>query len=127
MPNIDENLAFASAAELRALIGDKQVSPVELTRLYLDRIDRLDSQLNSYLTLTHDEATQAAQDAEDAVMRGDELGPLHGVPISIKDLELTKGVRTTSGSLPFKDRVPDEDSIVVERVKASGAIILGQD
>ncbi|MCY3637976.1 MAG: amidase [Chloroflexi bacterium] len=126
MPTIDENLAFTPASELAALIADKQVSPVELTQLYFDRIDRLDSQLNSYLTLTQDEAMQAARDAESAVMRGDALGALHGVPISIKDLELTKGIRTTSGCFVFKDRIPDEDSIVVERVKASGAIILGK-
>ncbi|MXY46261.1 MAG: amidase [Chloroflexi bacterium] len=126
MPKTEENLAFASAAELRALIGDKQVSPVELTALYFERIDRLDSQLNAYLTLTREDALEAAKDAEAAVMRSDALPPLHGVPISIKDLELTKGVRTTSGSLPFKDRVPEEDSIVVERVKAAGAIILGK-
>ena len=126
MPNIDENLAFAPASDLRALIADRQVSPVELTALYFERIDRLDSQLHAYLTLCRDEAMQAAKDAEDAVMRGDALGPLHGVPISVKDLELTKGIRTTSGSLPFKDRIPDEDSIVVERVKAAGAVILGK-
>ena len=69
---------------------------------------------------------QRARDAEAAVARGDNLGPLHGVPISIKDLELTKGIRTTSGSLHFKDRIPDEDSIVVERVRKAGAIILGK-
>ena len=126
MPNIDENLAFTPASELAALIADKQVSPVELTELYFERIDRLDSQLNAYLTLCGYEAMQAARDAENAVMRGDDLGGLHGVPISIKDLELTKGIRSTSGSLPFADRIPDEDSIVVERVKASGAIILGK-
>ena len=126
MPNIDENLAFAPASELRALIADKQVSPVELTELYFERIDRLDTQLHAYLTLCRDEAMQAARHAESAVMQGDDLGALHGVPISIKDLELTKGVRTTSGCLVFKDRIPDEDSIVVERVKASGAIILGK-
>ena len=126
MPTIDENLAFAPASELRALIGDKQVSPVELTTLYFDRIERLDGQLHAYLTLCRDEAMQTAKHAENTVMRGDALGPLHGVPISIKDLEMTKGVRTTSGSLPFADRVPEEDSIVVERVKASGAIILGK-
>ena len=102
------------------------MSPIELTQLYFDRIDRLDSQLNAFLTLTQDDALQAARNAEDAVMRGDALGPLHGVPISIKDLELTKDVRTTSGCLVFKDRIPEEDSIVVERVKASGAIILGK-
>ena len=68
----------------------------------------------------------AARAAEAAVMRGDELGPLYGVPISIKDLELTKGIRTTSGSLVFQDRIPDEDSIVVERVRQAGAITLGK-
>jgi len=126
MPGIDDNLAFAPASELRDMIADKQVSPVELTQLYFERIDRLDSHLNSYLTLTQDDAMQAARDAESAVMRGEGLGPLHGVPISIKDLELTKGIRTTSGCLVFKDRIPEEDSIVVERVRASGAIILGK-
>ncbi|MCY4652437.1 MAG: amidase, partial [Dehalococcoidia bacterium] len=126
MPSIDDNLAFAPASELREMIGEKQVSPVELTALYYERIDRLDPQLHAYLTLCRDEAMQAAREAESAVMRGDDLGALYGVPISIKDLELTKGVRTTSGSLVFKDRIPDEDSIVVERVKASGAIVLGK-
>ena len=126
MPDIDQNLAFTPASELRDMIADKQVSPVELTQLFFERIDRLDSQLHAYLTLCRDGAMQAARNAEDAVMRGDALGPLHGVPISIKDLELTKGVRTTSGCLVFEERVPEEDSIVVERVKASGAIILGK-
>ena len=123
---VDENLAYIPTSELVGLIASKQVSPVEITELYFSRIDRLDSQLNSYLTLNHDEAMRSARAAEDAVAKGDALGPLHGVPISIKDLELTKGIRTTSGSLAFKDRVPDEDSIVVERVRNSGAIILGK-
>ncbi len=126
MPNIDENLAFTPSHELAALISGKHVSPVEITELYFSRIDRLDPQLHAYLTLTYDEAMQAAKAAEDAVMRNDALGSLHGVPISIKDLEMTKGVRSTGGSLAFTDRIPDEDSIVVERVKAAGAIILGK-
>ncbi len=126
MGNFDENLAFTPASELASLIGDKQVSPVELTELYFERIDRLDTQLHAYLTLCRDEAMQVAKDAENAVMRGDALGALHGVPISIKDLEMSKGIRSTSGSLPFTDRIPDEDSIVIERVKAAGAIILGK-
>ena len=120
------NIAFAPASELRELIATKQVSPVEVTELYYDRIENLDPKLNAYLTLTNDEAMQSARAAEDAVMRGDKLGPLHGVPIAIKDLEMTKGVRSTGGSLIYKNRVPDEDSIVVERVKKSGAIILGK-
>ena len=126
MPNIDENLAFAPSYELAALIADKQVSPVEVTQLYYDRIDRLDSQLNSYLTLTQDMAMESAREAEAAVMRGDKLGSLHGVPISIKDLQMTAGVRTTLGSLAYKDQVPAADSAVVERVKATGAVILGK-
>ena len=126
MPNIDENLAFEPSHELAALIANKQVSPVEVTQMYFDRIERLDSQLNSYLTLTPELAMEAARSAEDAVMRGDELAPLHGVPISIKDLVMTKGIRTTSGSLAYKDHVPAADSAVAERVKASGAILLGK-
>ena len=122
----NDDLAFTSTTELRALIASGQVSPVEVTELYLSRIDRLDSRLNSYLTVTADQAIDSARRAEAAVARGDALGPLHGVPISIKDLELTRGIRTTGGSLAFRDRVPDEDSIVVERVRASGAVILGK-
>ena len=123
---IDEELAFAPATEQLELIRTKQVSPVELTELYFRRIDRLDSKLNSYLTLTQREALAAAGAAEEAVVRGDELGPLHGLPIAIKDLQMTKGVRTTQGSLLFKDRVPENDSAVVERVRAAGAVMLGK-
>ena len=126
MPNIDENLAFAPATELRELIAEKQVSPVEITQLYLERIDRLDPQLNSYLTVTSEIAMDAARKAEQAVTDGDELGPLHGIPISIKDLQMTKGVRTTGGSLAYKDRIPYTDCAVVERVLAAGAIMLGK-
>lgn len=122
----DSDLAFRPAFQLSALIASKQLSPVELTELYLQRIDEFDSQLNSYLTLDRDGAMKAAEEAEQAVIRGDDLGPLHGLPISIKDLELTKGIRTTSGSLAYKDRIPDEDTIVVERVRAAGAIVLGK-
>ena len=122
----DRDLAFASAWDQRELISSKQVSPVELAQLYFDRIEALDSQLNSYLTLTYDAAMKTAKSAEEAVVRGDKLGPLHGLPISIKDTDITTGVRTTLGSLVFKDRVPDEDSIVVERVQIAGAISLGK-
>ena len=123
---IDQELAFAPATELLRLIAAKEVSPVELTELYFSRIERLDSRLNSYLLLTRDEAMETARAAEQAVMRGEELGPLHGLPISIKDTQMTKGVRTTNGSLVFKDRIPDSDSAVVERVRAAGAVMLGK-
>ena len=123
---MDKDLAFTPAWQLRDLIAEKKVSPVELTELYFDRIDRLDPQLNSYLTLDHDGAMKAAKAAEEAVVRGDRLGPLHGLPIGVKDMEMTRGIRTTSGSLVYKDRVPDADSIVVERILKAGAIILGK-
>ena len=122
----DDELAFASATDLLGLIASKRVSPVELTELYFSRIERLDSRLNSYLLLTRDEAMKTAKAAEGAVVRGEELGALHGLPISIKDTQMTKGVRTTYGSLVFKDRVPERDAAVVERVREAGAIILGK-
>ena len=122
----DGDLAFKSAVELRELVRAKEASPVELTSLYLQRIGDLDPKLNSYLTVSADQAMSAAKEAEQAVVRGDDLGPLHGLPVSVKDLELTKGIRTTSGSLAYKDRIPKEDSIVVERVKKAGGVILGK-
>ncbi len=120
------DLAFASATDLRDSIASKEVSPVELVDLFCERIEALDSGLNSYLTVDREGALETARAAEQAVMDGEDLGPLHGVPISVKDLEMTKGLRTTSGSLVFRDRVPDADSIVVERVRQSGAVILGK-
>ena len=120
------DLSFMPATELAAAIRTKEVSSVEITEHFFQRIDRLDPQLNSYLALRRDDAMADARAADEAVQRGDALGPLHGIPISIKDLEVTKGLTTTMGSALFRDRVPDVDSIVVERVKAAGAIILGK-
>ena len=122
----DKELAFEPAHKLLHLIADRQISPVELTRLYLDRIERLDSQLNSFVTVTRDEALAAAKVAEDAVSRGDKLGPLHGLPIAIKDTQMTRGIRTTLGSVAYKDHIPEHDATVVQRVKSTGAIILGK-
>ena len=122
----DDDLAFTSASDLRPLIDSRQVSIVELTELFLRRIETLNPTLNAYLTVTGDEALASAQAAEQALLRGESQGPLHGIPMSIKDLEVTKGIRSTMGSAVFKDHVPDQDSIVVERVRNSGAIILGK-
>ena len=122
----ERELAFTPAWKQREMIAAKQVSPVELTELYLRRIERLNPTLNAYLTVCADQALTAAKEAEAKVMKGEALGPLHGVPISIKDLELTKDIRTTLGSLIFKDTVPDKDSVVVERIREAGAIILGK-
>ena len=120
------DLAFAPAWKVRDMVASKEVSPRELVDLFLDRIDSLDPKLNSYLTVTADLARETAAKAEAAVARGDDLGPLHGVPISIKDLEFSKGIRSTMGCYVFRDHVPDEDSVAVERVRQAGAIILGK-
>ena len=123
---MDADLAFASAIELRKLIDAKEVSIAELVELFYERIEQLNPQLNAYLALCPDQAMDNARTAQEAVQRGDTLGPLHGIPISIKDLEMTKGIPTTVGSAVFKDRTPEIDSVVVERVRQAGAIILGK-
>ncbi len=123
---MDANLAFTSAVEMRRLIGSKGVSVPELVEFFYQRIEQLDPRLNAYLALCPDQAIDQARAAQEAVQRGDSLGPLHGIPVSIKDLEMTKGIPTTVGSAVFKDRTPDVDSVVVERIRQAGAIILGK-
>ena len=94
--------------------------------MFFERIDRLDPQLNSFLLLTRDLAMEQARAAEDAVMRGDKLGPLHGLPVPIKDTQMTAGVRTTMGSVVYENRVPERNSAVAERVLNAGAVMLGK-
>ncbi|MFQ5934195.1 MAG: amidase, partial [Dehalococcoidia bacterium] len=120
------SFAFMDTTELAELIRTKKASPVEAVDAYLDRIEALNPKLNAFLTVTADEARAEAKKAEAAVMRGDDLPPLHGIPVGVKDLEMTKGIRTTLGSLVYKDQVPEEDSIIVERLRKAGVIILGK-
>ena len=94
-------LPFLSVTELARQIEKKQISPVEVVEAYLERIERLDPQLNAYLSVCQDEARQAARDAEDAVARGHYRGLLHGIPFAAKDQLYTKGLRTTGGSPIF--------------------------
>jgi aspartyl-tRNA(Asn)/glutamyl-tRNA(Gln) amidotransferase subunit A len=125
----DRELLFLPAQQQRDMIIKKEISAVELTEAALRRIEALDGKLHAFLTVDRDGALQAAKAADAAVRQAKspaELGLLHGVPISIKDLELTKGLRSTFGSLVYKDFVPDYDSIVVERVRKAGAVILGK-
>jgi aspartyl-tRNA(Asn)/glutamyl-tRNA(Gln) amidotransferase subunit A len=121
-----DDLCFTSAVDLAALIRNKDISPVEVTVAFLSRIEQINSQLTAYVTVTADLALQAAKKAEATVMTGVPIGPLHGVPFSVKDLIWTKDVRTTAGSLVYRDFVPDVDSIVVSRLKAAGGIMLGK-
>jgi aspartyl-tRNA(Asn)/glutamyl-tRNA(Gln) amidotransferase subunit A len=115
------------ATELAALIRKKKVSPVEVVDAVLDRIERINPKLNAFVTLTGDQARRDAKAAERALGKGGaRLGPLHGVPFSVKDLVITKGVRTTFGTPLYRDNVPAEDAPMVERLKAAGAILLGK-
>ncbi len=121
------DLVFLPAYKLLKLIKSREISPVDLVVLFLKRIRDLNPSLNAFLTVLDEEAVmEEAMKAEKALYTGQKLGLLHGIPVSIKDLQLTKGVRTTFGSLLFKDFIPDEDSNVVERLKAQGAIVLGK-
>jgi aspartyl-tRNA(Asn)/glutamyl-tRNA(Gln) amidotransferase subunit A len=115
-----------SASALGALIRNKEVSPVEATQAYLDRIAAIDGQLNSYITVCADDALQAARVAEQALTRHDAVGLLHGVPFAVKDQFWSAGVLTTAGSTLLADFVPPEDATVVARLKQAGAILLGK-
>jgi amidase len=121
------DLCFATAVDLVALIRRKQVSPLEVTRAVLDRIETVNPALTAYCTVAVEQALAAARRATAAVgKKSATLGPLHGVPVSIKDLAPTKGIRTTWGSKIFEHHVPEEDGLVVERLKAAGAIVIGK-
>jgi aspartyl-tRNA(Asn)/glutamyl-tRNA(Gln) amidotransferase subunit A len=122
----DDDLSYVSAAELARMVGRRDVSPVELIRFTLARIERSQPILNAFITVCSEQALCAAREAETALMRGDPVGPLHGVPFSVKDLVKTRNVRTTYGSLIFENNIPTEDAIVVARLKSAGAILIGK-
>ena len=121
-----KDIPFLSVAELSELIHRKEVSPVEATESYLERIDDLNFKFNSYLTVCRKEALQAAQEAEQAIAQGNYLGPMHGVPVAVKDQLWTKGIRTTVGSRLMADFFPEEDATAVANLKRAGAILLGK-
>ena len=124
MPHAD--LTRRSARELAALLRSRDVSVVELLDAHLAAVAELNPKLNAIVTLAVDEARESARAADDALSRGEPVGPLHGLPIGVKDITLTAGIRTTFGSPLFKDYVPDEDAEVVRRLKAAGAIVLAK-
>ena len=123
----DFDLVNMTISELAPKIQAKEISPVELTDAALAQLDRLQPVLNSFITILHDQARAQAKEQEAAVMRRDYLGPLHGIPIGIKDNIETGGIRTTVGSKALSDNVPHEDAQVVIRMKQAGAIILGKE
>ncbi len=119
-------LCYTPATVLREKIATKELSPVEVTEAFLERIERLNPVVNAYCTPTPELAREQAKQAEATIMRGETGGKLLGIPVSVKDLIITKGIRTTRGSLLYADFVPGEDAPVVERVKAEGGIIFGK-
>ncbi|MFL6800006.1 MAG: amidase [Xanthobacteraceae bacterium] len=122
----DESLTRRSARELVALMQSRQASPLEVLEAHLSVIARLNPRLNAIVTLAAESVRQQARAAEAALMRGEGLGPLGGLPIAIKDLTPTAGIRTTYGSTLYSEHVPDEDAEIVQRLKSAGAIVLGK-
>ena len=119
-------LCTLSLKELSSLMRDRRVSPVEVTQAYLERIDALNETLNTYITVTREQALADARRCEGEILRGDYRGPLHGVPVALKDLYDTAGVRTTAASKIYAHRVPAEDATSVARLRAAGAVIIGK-
>jgi aspartyl-tRNA(Asn)/glutamyl-tRNA(Gln) amidotransferase subunit A len=122
----DSDLTQLSLSEASQLLRRKKVSPVELTNECLSRIERLNAKLNAFITITADSAQTEARQAELEIQRGHWRGPLHGMPIALKDLVDTAGVRTTAASGIFKNRIPTEDAEIVRRLKRAGAVFLGK-
>ena len=122
----DNDICRTDAVTLARRIATKELSAVEVTEAVLARMDVLEPHLHAFCTPTHDVARQAAAAVDAQIAKGEKLGPLAGVPIGIKDLVATKDILTVMGSNLYKDFVPDEDDIVVERLKAAGAVIIGK-
>jgi aspartyl-tRNA(Asn)/glutamyl-tRNA(Gln) amidotransferase subunit A len=119
-------LTRLSLVDAMAMLRSQAVSPVELAQAFIARIERLNPALNAFITVTAEQALQQARQAEAEIQRGHWRGPLHGVPLALKDLIDTAGIRTTAASAVFKDRIPTEDADVVYRLTAAGAVLLGK-
>jgi len=126
MTQTPTELCYMTIREASHLLKNGQVSPVELTRAFLRRIENLDGKLQSYITVLSDRALSEARRAEAEILRGDYRGPLHGVPIALKDLYDTAGIRTTASSRVLAQRVPTEDATTTARLAAAGSILLGK-
>jgi aspartyl-tRNA(Asn)/glutamyl-tRNA(Gln) amidotransferase subunit A len=123
---LPQEILVRTLAELAALVRKREISPVEVVRETLARIERLDPQLNSFITVLADAALEEAKQAEKEIVVGRYRGPLHGLPVSIKDMFATRGVRTTCGSKVLGEWVPDYDATAVTRLRKAGAIVIGK-
>jgi len=121
-----EDICWLSACDIADLIKRQEKTAVEITEIFIERIEKINSKVNAYCTTTFDLAREMAISADDAIKKGDKVGILNGVPTSIKDLMQTKGIRTTYGSKLYEDFIPEQDDVVVERLKEAGSVILGK-
>ena len=119
-------LCFLPAIELARLLRNKDISAREVLSAHLQQIERINPKVNAIVTLVSEQALAEADRLDTIRTRGDILGPLHGLPVAHKDLQPTRGIRTTYGSPIYRDHIPQEDSLVVERLKIAGAITLGK-
>ena len=126
MPGTETQLCYLTIQEAGGLLRSGELSPVELVQAHLDRIEALDGRLQAFITLLKDEALADARAAESEIRRGDYKGPLHGIPIGLKDIYDTGGIRTTAGSKLDTDRIPAEDATTTARLKAAGTVLLGK-
>lgn len=125
-PSSDDEIAFLSVSELAVLIRTGQISSLELTKIYLERIKRYGPRLNCIVTLTEELALQQAQRADDEIAAGHYRGPLHGIPYGAKDLFATKGIPTTWGDVPYKEQVFDYNAAVIDRLEEAGAVLIAK-
>ena len=123
---MSDDFSFLSATELQQRISRKEISPVEVTSAVLARAERLQPELNCFITLCAEQALAQARESERRIMAGDPLRILEGIPFTVKDIVNTKGVRTTFGAVPFSKSVPDHDAVAVARLRAAGSILIGK-
>ena len=126
IPAKDEDIAFATVTQLSRWIESKQLSSERLTRIYLERLERFNPKLRCAITITRDQAVRQAKQADEEMAQGTYRGPLHGIPFGVKDLLDTAGIPTTYGAEPYRNRVPREDSVVVKRLYAAGAVLVAK-
>ena len=126
LPESDEDIAWAPLTHLSRWIEQRKLSSERLTKIYLERLRRFDPKLRCVITLTDDHALQQARRADAEIAAGNYLGPLHGIPWGAKDLLDSAGIRTTYGAEPFRDRVPQKNAVVVDRLDAAGAVLVAK-
>src|SRR5258708_18561668 len=123
---MNDDPCLLSTTELRRRIGRKEISPLEITHAVLARAERLQPELNCFISLCADSALAEAKNAERRIVAGEPVRILEGIPFTVKDIVNTKDVRTTFGAIPYKDNVPDHDAVAVARLRAAGAILIGK-